>query len=167
VIAELTVGLTGWDGNEWYISDGAMSLSFWTVANVYDHACVDSSLPEPPIGPTVEDLVAALDAQVGTDLQAFFNPAVGGHPSTRVIMRPADGMDATCPGGTLKLWQVPGSGEGRSIGTTASPDGQEDVISMVDVAGHRVVIVGYYDPSDAAQAFAILEIIDSIAFVVP
>lgn len=166
VIAELTVGHTGWAGNEWYISDGERSLSFWTVANVYDNACLDSSLPEPPIGPTVKELVTALDAQVGTDLQAFFNPTVGGYPSTRVIMRPSAGMDAACPGGTLKLWQIPGSSEGRSIATTGSPDGREDVIWIVDVDGHRVVIVGYYD-ADGDDIDTMLGLVDSIEFVVP
>jgi hypothetical protein len=166
VRVELTVSEPGWDGNETYLG-GRMSLSFWTVGNVYGHACLDSSLPEPSIGPTVDDLVAAFDAQAGTDMQAFAKPIVGGYPSTRVIMRPSEGMAAACPGGLLKLWQAPDGADGRAISTTVSPDGQEDVIWIVDVAGHRVVIVGYYDPSDTVQATAILEIIDSIAFVVP
>jgi hypothetical protein len=100
VSLELTVADAGWSANGWYLGGGSTSISFWTVANVYANACVDSSSPEPPIGPTVDDLVAALDAQVGTDMQSFFNPDVGGYPATRVIMLPTEGVDCL---GDLKL----------------------------------------------------------------
>jgi hypothetical protein len=41
------------------------------------------------------------------------------------------------------------------------------VVWIVDVDGNRVVIVGYYDPSDGAQIKRVLDVIDSIEFVRP
>jgi hypothetical protein len=160
---EFTISETGWTGNGWYINDATKALSFWSVANVYADPCDDASLPKPPIGPTVADLVAALDAQPGTDMEPLLNPIVGGHPSTRLVMHPSPGIAATCSG-DLKLWQA---GDRvryyRAIGTTESPDGRE-VVWIVDVDGRRIVIDGAYRTSDALESASIMEIIDSITF---
>ena len=168
VSIELTVNEAGWQGNGWYVGDGgSRSISFWAVANVYEDACDLSSLPEPPIGPTVDDLVNALDAQVGTDMTRFFNPVVDGYGSTRVVMRPTPGVEATCARGVLQMWHG-ATNDGRGIETAPAPEGQEDVLWILDVEGHRVVIDGYYDESGVgASGDAILAMIDSITFVVP
>jgi hypothetical protein len=162
---KFTLGQAGWNGNSYYIENGTNALSFWSPANVYADPCDDASLPEPPTGPTVADLVAALDAQPGTVMEPFGNPVVGGHPSTRVVMHPSPGIDTTCTTGLLKLWEAGDRVTAyRAIGTTEPPDGPQEVIWIVDVDGERVVIDGVYRTSDPVESASIMEIIDSISF---
>ena len=62
-------------------------VSFSTVANVYEDICdpatgglpTASQLPSPEVGPTVDDLVAALGAQVNTDMSPPVDVSVGGY----------------------------------------------------------------------------------------
>ena len=165
--AELAATGGEWRGNDWYLSTGATSVSFWTVANVYADACDRSSDPEPPTGPTVDDLAAALDAQASTDLVEVTQEVIGGYPSTRAIIRPSAGLTAaSCPEGLLRLWLGPDRKIGRSIDLSLGPNSREDVVWIVDVAGRRVVIVAYYFP-DAPEAASISTLLDSIEFRVP
>ncbi len=57
------------------------SVSFWSVGNVYQDPCDHGKLPDPPIGPTVDDLVAALDAQVNSDMAPAVDIEIGGYPA--------------------------------------------------------------------------------------
>jgi hypothetical protein len=163
---EITIGEFGWTGHGWYVNDATRSMSFWSVANVYGNACVDSSLPDPPIGTTVADVVAALDAQAGTDMESLATPMVGGHPSTQIIMHPSPGTDATCPRGLLKLWITSSRVDNyRALGTTETPNGPREVIWIVDVNGAPVVVHGVYRPSSASEADSMNELVDSIKFL--
>jgi hypothetical protein len=161
VVVELTVAEPGWQGNDWFISNSSGSLSFWAVGNVYADGCDPSSVPDPPTGPSVDEFIEALDAQVNTDLELVGNPSVGGYPSTQVIMRqPPTGTD--CLGvGPPRMWQAADGGDGRAV------DDQPDMVWAVDAGGSRVVIVGFYDQGDPSADDAILEMIDSIEFIVP
>jgi hypothetical protein len=159
-----TLNNAGWIGNSYYINDATRQVSFWSPANVYADPCDGTSLPEPPIGPSVAELVAALDAQPGTVMEQLGNPIVGGHPSTQVVMHPSPGIDATCSG-DLKLWQAGDRVHySRAIGTTESPDGPREVVWIVDVNGDRIVIDASYRTSDPVESASIMEIIESITF---
>jgi hypothetical protein len=162
---KFTLSNAGWRGNSYYISDTTRQLSFWSPANVYADPCDDASLPDPPIGPTVADFVAALDAQAGTVLEPLSSPTVGGgHPSTAFVVRPAPGIDATCSS-VLKLWQAGDRATSyRAIDTTDPSDGTREVIWIVDVDGARLVIDASYRTSDPVESAEITEILDSISF---
>ncbi len=162
---ELTIGEAGWRGNGWYVNSDMSSVSFWTVDDVFDDACSQSFSSE-PVGPTVDDLASALDAQLSTDMEELSNPVVGGHPSTRVVMRPSESIESSCPAEELALWQdVDKQPPLRSIPMTPGPDGQEDVVWMIDVDGDRLVVVAYYNESDPTQSASLQALIDSIQFV--
>jgi hypothetical protein len=168
VRAEFTVVDGGWRGNGWYLSGPDASISFWAVANVYPDACEESidRLPDPPTGPSVEDLVAALDAQANTELQSISTPNVGGYPSTQIVMEPSTRLGSACVAENMQLWVGPGGALGRALDTSEPPGGEQDVMWIVDADGNRVVIVAYYDPG-STSADAVEEIIASIEFDVP
>ncbi len=167
VRVEFAVLETDWRGNGWYLASPRGSLSFWTVANVYANACEESLLPDPPVGPSVDELVAALDAQENTDLQRLDNPSVGRYPSTRIIMELSARLGTACLGENLELWVGPGGQPGRSIDVQEPPGGREDVMWLVDAGGNRVVIGGYYDRTAPEEARSFTDLIDSIQFVLP
>ena len=100
VSVTFTIG-DGWTSGGWYLMNPPLpgqhsagftkSMSLWTVDNVYADVCDLGSLPEPAIGPTVDDLVAALDAQTNTDMSFLRDVVVGGAAGKRLVMtRPSD-----------------------------------------------------------------------------
>ena len=177
VSVELTIGKTGWivghsaaSISSSKLTSGAYpnSLTFGTVTNVFADACLDSSLPDPPIGPNVDDLVSALDAQKHTVMEQRSNVLVGGDPSTRFVMRAPEGLSSTCadPG----LWESVGFTKdygfierinlSRTVATL-----EDQVFWAVDVDGSRVVITAFYLQADPRQSTLIQGMIDSIQFV--
>jgi len=174
---ELTIGETGWivgHSNASIFSpkltDGAYpnSLTFGTVTNVFADACLDSSLPHPPIGPTVDDFVAALDAQKHTVMEQRSKVLVGGDPSTRFVMRAPEGLRSTC--GNPGLWESVGFTkdygfmERINLSRTVAKL-LDQVFWAVDIDGTRVVITAFYKQADPGQSTLIQRMIDSIQFV--
>jgi hypothetical protein len=165
VTVDLTIG-EGWTSGDWYIMNPpefTHHISFWTVGNVNEDACDwNGTLPNPPIGPTVDDLVSALDAQKNTDMSAPIEVEVGGHAGKQVTVQIA--ADFTPPEGTcdpdLTIWVGPDGEQGRSV--TANLDNPPDTVWILDVDGQRVVIVTTYDPSDAEAQM----VMDSLEFAV-
>jgi hypothetical protein len=163
VSAAFSVG-GGWNSGGWYIGSANHSISFWTVANVNEDACDwGGTIPDPEIGPTVDDLVSALDAQANTDMSAATDVVVDGYAGKRVEMTMAEVV--TCRDTTLTFWIDPSGEPGRGT------EGGTDTLWILDVDGHRVVIDGYVPfiaDADPVQAMApIEEVIDSIEFVLP
>jgi hypothetical protein len=160
VIAEVTIG-TGWASGGWYVMNPpvfSQSVSFWTVGNVYGDACdLEGSLPDPAVGPTVDDLVSALDDQANTDMSAPIDVIIGGYSGKRLQMTVPETIDCNPP---LVMWVDANGNEGRSI---ERPFG--DTVWILDVEGQRVVIVG--NATDASAEATIAEVIDSVEFVIP
>jgi hypothetical protein len=99
-------------------------------------------------------------------MEELSNPVVGGHPSTRVVLRPSENIESPCPSENLALWQdLDSESVIRSIEMTPGPEGQEDVVWMVDVDGDRLVVVAWYNASDPSQSAEVQALIDSIQFV--
>ena len=142
VDAEFTID-TVWDSGGWWIGTATSSISFWTVENVYRDACDTASLPDPPIGPTVDDLVAALDAQANTDMSAPVDVVVDGHHGVRVELTPSDGLPGSCQNpmwlfnrpNTRSLREVPDD-KGRGLDREGIGEGRPAWI--LDVDGERV-----------------------------
>jgi hypothetical protein len=161
VTVALTIG-EGWTSGDWYLMrppSFSHSVSFWTVGNVNTDACDwGGTLPDPPIGPTVDDLLAALDAQKNTDMSRPRDVVVGGFSAQRVRMRFAQ---SDCPqADSLVMWVDPRGEPGRGL----APGEPDDTLWIVDVEGQRVVIVTSFDPSLADEE-DVTEVIDTIEFV--
>lgn len=165
VTATLSIG-DGWTSGGWYIMnppDFTKDVSFWTVGNVNADACDwGGTLPDPPIGPTVDDLVAALDAQAHTRMSAPVDIVVGGYLGKRVTMKTTALLD--CPGvDTFVMWVDPSGDPGRGL----IPSGPRDRVWILDVDGHRVVIVTSQGvPEDTDATATVAAVIDSLRFEV-
>ncbi len=167
-----TIG-DGWTSGGWYLMNPPLpgqhsagftkAMSLWTVDNVYADICDLGSLPDPAIGPTVDDLVSALDAQANTEMSSVVDVVVGGAAGKRLVMtRPSD---IDCGDGLHHPWWVESSGDPES--SRWVDPGQRDTIWILDVDGHRVVIDEYVvDLVDIEASRSIDAIIDSMEFVV-
>lgn len=116
----------------------------WTYRSECDPAWGD---PEPSIGPSVQDLVAAI-AEGGTDRSAPVPDTVGGFAGWRVELM----LVTRCPDGSMVLL------------------GRPTTVWILDVDEQRVVIEAYinaYDPDDEETSAIISEVIDSVSFASP
>ena len=127
---------------------GEFQLFLWVsgkafdVTHVYADACQYEGRLE-PIGPTVDDLIGALDDQIGTNaLPTTFS--VGSVNGSRVSLHRTPELDpTTCldgADGALQIWADP-------AGTGSFSWELEDsgVVYAFDVGGERVVFTGAFD----------------------
>ena len=155
---EFTIG-DGWSSGGWFLGHESRSISFWTVPNVYTDACDISTAPDPAIGPTVDDLVMALDEQEHSDMSPPVDVVVDGHPGFKVVVTPSDDLPETCT--SLALWPFVTGEPGREIPLDDGGPG-EDVqpVWILDVDGQRVAIVVWsttLNPADADANAAVME----------
>jgi hypothetical protein len=142
--------------------DFTKQVSFWTVENVHRDWCDPESLPDPAIGPTVDDLVEAFDAQENTDMSPAVDVEVGGFAGKRVTMQLVD-LVLCNDQDLLSYFVTPGGGPGRDMAP-----GRVETLWIIDVDGQRVVIAtGQVDPEDRDATTTIAGVIDSIEFVAP
>ena len=187
-VVDVPYGFDSTDG--WYLSGHAASatydpltdlvrdgrsLALWTVTDVNTNPCYGVEFANP--GPTVQDLAGALAAQpvfastepapvslggydglylertFPTDLKRRSCVDGDGSPRTRVDL-------LNQPGFYFDAWRVPSAGNNGDF----SP-GQVDRIWILDVAGHRLVVVASYDPGNTPLQIAELdEMVASIRF---
>jgi hypothetical protein len=128
---------------------GDVALIPWTVSHVYGDAChwqgtlVDA-------GSTVDELIGALRAQTSRDTSTPTDVVLGGRPSKQVVMTtPASVDPATCDSGVLRFW--PDAGPREDGGLCCTNPGSTDVVSVVVVAGERLVVVARHQ-SDSLPA---------------
>ena len=162
VTVSLTIGDDGWESGGWYIMNPpafSRSVSFWTIGNVYEDLCDSASLPVPAVGPTVEDLVAALDAQAGSRMSRVADVVVDGYSGKRLTM--SWPRTTGCSGDPLPMWVDPEGEVGRSL-----EPGSRDMLWILDVDGQRLVIVTDRRETDEAAAGIIDDVIASLEFAV-
>jgi hypothetical protein len=139
---------------------GEVALGLWIPANTYVDPCHwQTSLLDPPVGPTVEDLATALTDQVGRNASAPTDVVVGGYPATKIELSvPADLDISTCDNGFYRDWL--GEGELHSQDPIIDlvdrtqllfRSGQVNVVYILDVEGTRWVINTWHMP-DASEA---------------
>ena len=128
---------------------GNVWLGLWTVGPVYADPCTPGAGASTlPADHSTADLVAALDAQVGSELSAPTDVVVDGYPGVRA------NLTVTCDQGDL--WTTP-SGLHRYSGAGSSE------LWIVDVDGTTVVI-----DAQTAQVDAEIEaMVDSMTFTTP
>jgi hypothetical protein len=165
-------GWSMWIGAAKSSEDGHVGVSITTVTNLVDHGCRDHSTADPPVGPSVNDLAAALAhlapfevTSPPKDVTAF------GHrgkylaltvPDLRVEGQGDDRSFAQCVGGNLKSWIAPEALGGAFYGYNAEP-GRIEEFWIIDIEGTRLMIETNRSPDsprkDVAEMRAILDTI--------
>ena len=141
---------------------GEVFLLTWVVSHTFTDVCHWSADSLVNAGTTVDQLVSALVDQTGRTASTPSDLTVAGFPAKRVELTVASDLDvATCTEGILRYWPAPGPD--LTGGLCCNPAGNTDVISVVDVAGKRLVVVArYYPGSTAADKAELQAIVDSI-----
>jgi hypothetical protein len=157
-------GWSQWTGAvKFHGEDGHVAVSVGSVANLVTHGCKDRSPADPPVGPTVDDLAAAL-----ADLAPFrvtSRPAdvtmygyQGKHLELTVPDLPveSDGEHGTsfvgCVGGSLASWILADEAGEPFFGYTRPGDTEE--FWILDVEGTRLMIAAERTPDSPAYALA-------------
>jgi hypothetical protein len=111
-------------------------VSFMIIDNVVADPCADVGL-DPPVGPSVDDLVGAISGLDGFRATQPVDVAVDGHPGKQfTITAPANSV---C---NLFTWMGPDRTNGVS-------PGEANRLRIVDVDGVRVLIAAAYHPDSA------------------
>jgi hypothetical protein len=133
----------GFDARESFVwTDGVRGfgqLSYWAPTRVLADPCnVDK--PSKPLGPTVEDLAAALAAQKRTTTTEPIPVELDGHRGLYLeLQSPARFDYAACGGGGggggMLIWEAGEAGDGRGLEEPTT-----DRYWIIDVDGKRVVV---------------------------
>lgn len=137
-----------------------MVVTFWPFSGdfneVYSDPCNwSTSIIEPPVGPTVDDLANALAAQAMRGDAVPTDVAIDGYQGKSLEMSvPTDIVLADCDGGEFRSWS----------GRYHQGPGQVDRVYILDVEGEREVIIVHHMPgaseADLAEQQAVFESID-------
>lgn len=169
----LTVPAAGWVSNDWILfrnlpasSDShVIALSTWTVGNLKLDPCNwEAGAVDPPVGPTVEDLAAALLEQEGPAKGTSTDVTLGGYRGKKIEFSiPSDFDSTSCDDGAFSRWEAasePGGWGGWIYG-----GGMHNAVYIIDVEGRRVVIDTMSMPGASAADLAELDqLIASIRF---
>jgi hypothetical protein len=133
------------------------AVVFWPsdeeVAHVYSDPCRwQDGYVDPPVGPTVDDLVTALANQPQRGESVPIDVSIDGYRGKMVELTVPDDIDfADCDGGQFYSWE----------GRFHQAPGQVDRIYVLDVDGRRLVIDAHFTPGtsagDLAEQQAVLE----------
>jgi hypothetical protein len=136
---------------------GEVALGWWQADNVYVDPCHWSdSLAEPPVGPTADDLTAALAAQVGRDGPEPTDVTIGGYPAQRLEQTvPAD--LAACDEGAYKLFTTGDEAFGSGPEPYGPDAGSILTAYVLDVEGDRDVLLTWHLPDASDEDLAELE----------
>ena len=173
VVYEVPEGWSMWIGaTKFSDNDGHVAVSITTVVNLVHHGCRDHSWADPPVGPSVNDLAAAL-----ADLAPFrvTSPPKdvtiygysGKHLELTVPDLPVEGEGddrrfTGCVDGNLKSWvaAIDTAEEGDAFYGYTGP-GYREEFWILDVDGTRLVIAAERSPgsppADLAELRAILD----------
>jgi hypothetical protein len=116
--------------------ESGIGLAFLFVENVVADPCNGADLQEPPVGPTVDDLVDAVSSLDGFEATAAEDVTVDGFPAKRLTITAPD--ESSCG---LFTWATPDrtNGVGRS---------EINDLHIVDVDGVRILISAAYFPNE-------------------
>ena len=164
----------GWSAkpDDLYISKhagvaGELGFEAFPVTHVYANAC-QSAGTLTAVGPSVDDLVAALTNQANSDATTPVDVEVGGYPATYIDMTIPPGLDTSAcryPGILIQIWANPEETDFFAIPVDSSTINPLGGVSIVDVDGKRVVILSGSTSGASAADIAELEgIIASIHF---
>ena len=144
-------GWSQWIGATKPGGDGHVGVSITTVTNLVRHGCRDHSWADPPVGPSVDDLVTAMTklapfqvTSPPSDVSVYGYP--GKHlawtvPDVPVAEGGGDRSFTGCVGGRLKSWVafVDASEPGDAFYGYTGP-GYTEEFWILDVDGTRLMI---------------------------
>jgi hypothetical protein len=154
-------GWSQWIGAAKFSEDGHVGLSITTVTNLVRQGCRDHRWVEPPVGPSVDDLTAAL-----TDLAPFRvtsppqDVSIYGFRGTYLELtvpnlpaeRQGDSVRFTgCVDGTLKSWVAPIDTEPGDAFYGYTGPGYTEEFWILDVEGTRLMIAAGRSPDSPPQ----------------
>jgi hypothetical protein len=160
----------GWRGTTLGVIDSDLGsgppsgsgLSFWVVTNVYEDPCRwNSSLADPPVGPGVSDLVAALATQKRHFSGDRLKLDVAGYLATELRMQVPENLAmGTCWNDEFHTWQ---SLEGDRL---QQGPGQIDQLFVVNVLESRLVIDASFFPGTSDDdRQTLFDMVRSVHFV--
>lgn len=139
-------------------TDPSVALTFADVGNIYSDPC--RWVPLDPVGPTVDDLVSALESSAVLDAAAARDVSVDGYEGTHLVVSVPAYDEETCGGGKFGLWKEDGpfgveSGDHPNLWSQAP--GQRCDVWALDVDGTRLVVGGTTHPDTPAEDLAAME----------
>jgi hypothetical protein len=145
----------GWSQGGWVVVKNAAHLGLFPVANVYQDPCHWSgSLPDPAVGPKVEDLAGALVNQPTRNATAS-DITLDGYAGVLVKLSVQTEINfADCDGGLFASWSEAGS---DAPSRYAHGPGEVEDVYIIDVDGTRVVIDAAHMPLTSAAELAELD----------
>jgi hypothetical protein len=158
----------GWDASEGRDFRKHRDEAGELVFAIYDHdisvypdACANDVTP-PLTGPTPADLVAALNAQVNSDVSAPTDLTIGGRPGQRLEIAVPQGLDmTTCYESSVRIWTGPSGGNYLAFG----PPSGAATINIVESPTGRTVLDWRNNPAATDADNAELDaIVASIRF---
>ena len=155
----------GWKSEGWYLTNRTteeahtgLIVSFLPVANVYEEPCA-SKMADPPVGPSVTDLAAALVALPGTTASSIRDVVLDGHAAK--LVEYTINPDVVCTTGQFYLWHDKAGGDMWEV----APFGDTVQEWILDVDGNRFVITAvHHADTSEADLVVLQELIDSVAF---
>ena len=164
-------GWSRWIGAAKSADDGHVAVSITTVTNLVRHGCRDHSWADPPVGPSVDDLAAAL-----ADLAPFRvtsppeDVSIYGYRGTHLELTvpnlPVEGEGddrrfTGCIDGKLKSWVAAIDTEPGDAFYGYTGPGYTEEFWILDVDGTRLLIETNWSPAsprkDVAEMRAILD----------
>jgi hypothetical protein len=144
-------------------------IGFYRVHEVYRDPCHWNDSAPTSIGPTVDDLVAAMASFGERRPKAPVDVSVGRYPGVMVEWSVPDDADfSSCDGGEYRSWTKSDWSETDFGIRFHQASGQVDRNYIVDVDGVRLVIDAYYLAGTSAADIAELEqIVESIQIQTP
>ncbi len=143
-------------------ADGDDEIGFYAVLvdSIFTDACVGGD-DFAKVGPSVDDLAAALLKQPGPQASGPVETTLGGYPATRIDLSVPDGFDlkpCNLEGAGLQIWYSPPADKYFVL----LADGTASVY-IVDVDGQRQVFVTQYRAGTSAEDVRELQsVLDSI-----
>ena len=157
---------SGWETRDVFVlksgSDPLFGLSFFDVADIYADGC-QWEVVQPPVGPTVDDLVAAYASLPGFG-GAVRDVTVDGFTGKHIQFAVPDYDPTACREGKFGLLREDGDPRpGTPPSLWAQAPEQRNEFRILDVNGTRLVVGAGYPPDISAQDLDELHaILDSV-----
>lgn len=146
---------------------GEILVTPWKPDNLNNDPCkyLSGGQVDPPVGPSVDDLVSALVTQAAGYASTPSDVTIGGYTGKRIELSLPDGLDiGSCEGQQYWRWTERGSQGGGHVYL----DGQRDILYVLDLDGLRAVIaVIYQEGTSEADLAEVDDLVASIRFEWP
>ena len=135
-------------------------LAYWTPTRVPTDPC-HAKTSSSPIGPTVDDLAAALSAQKRTTTTKPTRVTLAGHEGLYLELTTPRGIDyQACGPDGMQIWETGGSADRVLDGSAI------DRYWIVDVDGQRVVISALTSPAATSETVELITgVVETITLV--